>query len=141
MFSYEFWLKCFQLKNCNPFWELSNVKLQPYIKTNMRWLWLENNSKHDCFNENLDFSSTKVYCSLGKLPFWLRDLGLSLGKVHCFVVKVFSLKNLGLSSRKFIAPWRTFLFFCASCFLKYFIWILIKKFAPSFYSMGTYIVS
>jgi hypothetical protein len=45
VFSYEFWLKCFQLQICSSHWHISNDKLQAYIKIKMKWLWGKN-SKH-----------------------------------------------------------------------------------------------
>ncbi len=40
IFSYVFWLKCFQLQSCNSPKGLSNDRVQAYIKMNMNWFWL-----------------------------------------------------------------------------------------------------
>jgi hypothetical protein len=93
IFSFELWLKCCQLQSCNPTWELSNDRSQAYIKTNMRWLWLQNNLEHDCSPKNLGLSSRKIHFSMKKLPLSLKNLGLSPRKVHC------SLRNLGPSQK------------------------------------------
>jgi hypothetical protein len=40
-FAYDFWLKCFQLQSCNCHVDLSNDRSQDYVKTKMRWPWLQ----------------------------------------------------------------------------------------------------
>ncbi len=45
IFAYEFRLSFFQLQSCISPQNLSNDRLQAYIKTNMRWMWLLKNSE------------------------------------------------------------------------------------------------
>jgi len=45
-FAYEFKLECFQLRNCSFLRNLSNDRLQVYIKMNKRWLWLKHMFHH-----------------------------------------------------------------------------------------------
>ncbi len=96
-FSYEFWLKCFQLQSCSPSRDLSNDRSQDYMKTNMKSLWLQKHSEHFFFSRRTwAFSQRKYIIPPSKVPFSARNLGPSSRKLHC------SLGKLSFSQRIFL---------------------------------------
>ncbi len=102
-FAYEFWLKCFQLQSCSPPRDLSNDRSQAYIKTNMKWLWLQKYSEHIFYRGTWAFPQRKYIIPPSKVPFSTRNLGPSPRKLHC------SLRKLPFSQGTFLTPWGTYL--------------------------------